>query len=76
MRKLLAVIAGAIAAFFVFYTVRLLVVTHMLTTVRAGGHGAYTGAIVFPLLAIGFGWVAWRLWGRTTELESARAVPE
>lgn len=76
MRKFFAVIAGAIAAFFVFYTVRLLVVTHMLTTVRRSGHGAYTGAIVFPLLAIGFGWVAWRLWAGATELESARAVQE
>lgn len=76
MRKFFAVVAAAVAAFFVFYTARLLVVTHMLTTVRANGHGAYVGAIVFPLLAVGFGCVAWRLWAGTTQLESARAVPE
>ena len=45
MRRSVAVIAAAIAAFFVFYTVRLLVVTHLLTAVRAGGKGAYVGAI-------------------------------
>lgn len=62
MRRFFAVIAAAFAAFFVFYTVRLLVVTRGLTSIRAGGQGAYTGAVVFPLLAIAFGWVAWRLW--------------
>lgn len=62
MRRFFAVIAAAGAAFFVFYTVRLLVVTRGLTGVRATGHGAYTGAVVFPLLAIVLGWAAWRLW--------------
>jgi hypothetical protein len=62
MRRAFGLIAAALAAFFLFYTVRLLVVTHLLTTVRAGGKGAYIGAIVFPLLAIGFGWLARRLW--------------
>ena len=76
MRRLFAVIAAAVAAFFVFYTARLLVVTHMLTTVRANGHGAYVGAIVFPLLAIGIGWVAWRLWGGVETLERARGIQE
>jgi len=64
MRRLLGSIAAALAAFFVFYTVRLLVVTHFLTTVRAGGKGAYIGAMVFPLLALGLGWLARRLWRR------------
>ena len=62
MRRILAVIAGLISAFFVFYTVRLLVVTAFLTRTRAGGGGAFIGAIVFPLLALVFGWGAARAW--------------
>ena len=48
------------SAFFLFYTARLLLVTHGLRATRAGGQGAYIGAVVFPLLAISFGWAAWR----------------
>ena len=44
------------SAFFIFYTARLLVVTRGLRAVRAGGHGAYIGAAVFPLLAFLLGW--------------------
>jgi hypothetical protein len=51
---------GLLSAFFVFYTVRLLYVTHGLRTIRAGGQGAYIGAIVFPVLALLLGWGAWR----------------
>jgi hypothetical protein len=64
MLRLLAIVAGLCSAFFVFYTVRLLVVTHFLTQLRPGGGGARAGAIVFPLLAIAFGWAAWRMWRR------------
>jgi hypothetical protein len=64
MSKIIRVVFGLILAllsvFFIFYTARLLYVTHGLTAIRAGGQGAYVGAIVFPLLAIVFGWVAWR----------------
>lgn len=49
---------GAIALFFVFYEVRLLYVTHFLTEIRKGGQGTYIGAVVFPILAIAFGWIA------------------
>jgi hypothetical protein len=55
-------VLALLSAFFVFYTARLLYVTHGLTAIRAGGQGAYVGAVVFPLLAILFGWGAWRLW--------------
>ena len=51
---------GLLSAFFVFYTVRLLYVTHGLRTIRGGGQGAYIGAIVFPVLALLLGWGAWR----------------
>jgi hypothetical protein len=51
---------GLLSAFFVFYTVRLLYVTRGLQTIRAGGQGAYIGAIVFPVLALLLGWGAWR----------------
>ena len=58
------VIAGVvlvlISTFFVFYSVRLFVVTGMLTTMRPGGGGAYAGAVVFPLLSRPAGWGAWR----------------
>jgi hypothetical protein len=62
MRRALAVIAGLCCAFFVFYTVRLLVVTGFLTRLRPGGGGARIGAVVFPLLAVAFGWAAVHLW--------------
>lgn len=52
------------SAFFVFYEARLLVVTQNLRAIRPGGQGAYLGAVVFPLLALGFGWGAWRCWQR------------
>jgi hypothetical protein len=62
MRRVLAIIAGAVSVFFVFYTIRLLVVTGFLQRTRAGGGGAYIGAVAFPVLALLFGWAAFRLW--------------
>jgi len=62
MRRILGTIAGLISAFFVFYTIRLLVVTAFLTRTRAGGGGAFIGAVAFPVLAIVFGWLAVRAW--------------
>lgn len=62
MRRMLAIVAALCCAFFVFYEIRLLVVTHFLTELRPGGGGAKIGAIVFPVLALLFGWAAVRLW--------------
>jgi len=62
--RVLSIIFGLISAFFVFYTVRLLVVTHALTQTRAGGQGAYIGAVAFPVIALLFGWGSRRLWPR------------
>ena len=64
MMRILSVAAGAISAFFVFYTARLLVVTHFLQRTRAGGQGAFVGAVAFPVLAIAFGWACRHLWRR------------
>jgi hypothetical protein len=65
MSKTISVIFGVVLAllgvFFVFYAARLFYVTRGLTAIRTGGQGAYVGAVVFPLLAILFGWGAWRL---------------
>ena len=65
MSKVISLIIGIVLAllsvFFVFYTVRLLYITSGLTAIRPGGQGAYVGALVFPLLAIVFGWGAWKL---------------
>jgi hypothetical protein len=72
MRRIVAVGAGLISAFFVFYFVRLLVVTGMLRHLRVGGGGAYIGVVVFPLIAIGCAWAAVRLWGRTTVVRQDR----
>jgi len=69
LRRVLAAVTALISAFFIFYTARLLVVTGFLRHVRAGGNGAYIGAVVFPLIALGFAWAAVRLWRR------APAVP-
>lgn len=56
----LAVLMGFVSLFFVFYTARLLYVTHGLTVIRAGGNGTYMGAVAFPLFALLFGFGAWR----------------
>ncbi len=57
-----AILLALASAFWVFYTARLLYVTNLLRATRAGGQGAYVGAVVFPLLALLFGWGAWRCW--------------
>jgi hypothetical protein len=62
MRRSLAIVTGLVSAFFLFWFARLLVVTDFLQHLRPGGGGAYTGAVVFPLLAIVFGWLTFRLW--------------
>ncbi len=54
------IVLALVSAFFMFYTVRLLYLTRGLTAIRVGGQGAYLGAMAFPLLALGFGWGAWR----------------
>jgi len=59
-------VAATLSAFFLFYTLRLLVVTGFLQHTRPGGGGAYIGAVVFPLLALLFGWAAFRGWKRGT----------
>jgi hypothetical protein len=56
----LSVLFAGVSAFFVFYTIRLLYVTHGLRATRPGGLGAYIGALVFPALAVGCAWVSWR----------------
>jgi hypothetical protein len=64
MMRVVSVVLGLVSLFFVFYTVRLLVVTQGLQHTRPGGQGAYIGAGVFPLLAIGFGWASVACWRR------------
>ncbi|HZS45289.1 MAG TPA: hypothetical protein VFC63_09330 [Blastocatellia bacterium] len=56
---LFSLLPALLSAFFVFYTIRLLYVTRLLSAVRGGGKGAYIGAAVFPLLAALVGWIAW-----------------
>jgi hypothetical protein len=58
---ILGIVLALLSVFFVFYTARLLYMTRGLTAIRPGGQGAYVGAIIFPLLAVLFGWAAWRL---------------
>ena len=64
-RRIVLILAAAAlalaSAFFIFYTARLLVVTRGLRATRAGGGGAYIGAVVFPLLAVLLGWGGWRI---------------
>ena len=62
--RTISVALGCLSAFFVFYTLRLLVVTGFLQHTRTGGNGAFIGAAAFPLLAIGLGWASWRSWRR------------
>ena len=69
--RAVAILLGLVSAFFVFYTVRLLVVTQGLQHTRAGGQGAFVGALVFPLLAIGLGWASVRVWRRASRLTAA-----
>ena len=62
--RAIAVLLGLGSAFFVFYTLRLLAVTGFLQHTRAGGQGAYIGAVVFPALAVALGWGSRRCWRR------------
>ena len=70
--RALAVVLFALSAFFILYTVRLLAVTGALAYTRAGGQGAYVGAIIFPLLASAFAWSAVRCWMRGGPREPPR----
>ena len=56
----LSALSASVSLFFVFYSARLLTVTHGLSATRAGGEGAYIGALIFPALAIACGWASWR----------------
>jgi hypothetical protein len=56
----LSALFAGLSVFFLYYTGRLLYVTRGLQATRAGGPGAFIGAIVFPALAIGCAWVSWR----------------
>lgn len=74
MMRALALLFGLCSVFWVFYTARLLMVTGFLRHTRVGGQGAYVGAVVFPLLALAFGWAsraAWRRAGRVRRRRSA-----
>ena len=62
MRRGVAIVAAAVSAFFVFYTMRLLAVTSLLQRTRPGGGGAYIGVVIFPLLALVCAWAAVRAW--------------
>jgi hypothetical protein len=72
--RFLAIIGGLLSAFFVFYTIRLLVVTSGLQHIRVGGEGAYIGAVIFPLLAAALGWASVRAW-RRAQRERPQAPP-
>jgi len=62
--RILAIALGACSAFFVFYEVRLLMVTGFLQHVRSGGQGAYIGAVVFPLIAVALALASRAVWRR------------
>jgi hypothetical protein len=62
--RIIAVALGLVSGFFTFWTLRLLVVTGFLLHTRAGGRGAYIGAVVFPVLALAFAWASHRCWRR------------
>lgn len=64
----LAVTFAFIAAFWIFYSIRLLVVTHGLQSIRQGGKGAYVGAVVFPVLALACAWLSVRWFRRARRL--------
>ena len=67
--RVVSIVLGLVGAFFVFYTVRLLVVTQGLQHTRPGGQGAYIGAAVFPLLAIVCGWASVVCWRRAAHAQ-------
>jgi hypothetical protein len=69
--RVLAVALGLVSAFFVFYTVRLLVVTGFLRHTRAGGQGAFIGAVAFPVIALVLAWASYRAWRRGSSRGSA-----
>lgn len=53
-----ALLLGVGSLFWMYYFVRLLIVTHMLARVPSAGWGAYVGALTFPVLSIALGAVS------------------
>jgi hypothetical protein len=73
IKNVMMVVCGLISAFFIFYMIRLLYKTEGLTAIRAGGKGAYIGAVAFPVIAIVFGFISWRLFKSVHKKESDNA---
>jgi len=73
--RVVAIVLWLGSAFFVFYTTRLLVVTGFLQHTRAGGQGAYIGAVVFPALAVALAWGGYRAWRRSAVSAALRSGP-
>ena len=67
------IVCTLISAFFIFYTFRLLYMTEGLTAIRTGGEGAYIGAVAFPVIAILFGFISWRLFKSMRKKEIDRS---
>lgn len=60
-----AAILAALSLFFTWYTVRLLYINLAVPEVAAHRQtGMYIGAMVFPIAAVGFGWLCVRCWKR------------
>lgn len=72
--RVVAIVLGAISAFFTLYTVRLLVVTHGLQLIRSGGQGAYIGAGAFPVIALVLGWSCTHAWQRGSRVGATTAA--
>jgi hypothetical protein len=71
MVRVFAAVLALCSVFWVFYTARLLAITGFLQHTRVGGQGAFVGAAVFPLLALGFAWAARAAWRRGADREKA-----
>ncbi len=61
MWKLLGVIFALLAAFFAYYTVRLIYINLTVAGI-ARRSGMYIGFVAFPALTIVFGWLSARCW--------------
>jgi hypothetical protein len=58
-------VSGALAAFFAYYTIRLLYINLTVPAVAAHRQtGMYIGAVAFPIATAGFAWLSWKCWTR------------
>ncbi len=81
MKSFLSTVAGvvfrALSAFFTYYSVHLLYINLFDPAVIAHRElGMYIGVVVFPLIALAFGWLTWKCCGPLPQTPQTPQSPD